>query len=303
MKGCEFRMALTVDNVALMYLAEQTSPEDYNVKNLHIEEKFGAVWATFEAILHSFDVLNRNRRMYDGDNVWTCIKTYDRIQDALRKHGWYGERDHPGQNFTNMALTAERVQKIEMGNRSHIIVNPYRKNNLLISQIETCAGTEVGQGMARDIIQGLIPSFSCRSIAQMKYVNGKPYVDVKRVITYDWVLYPSHKEAEMISKPEIHAGRSQKVLLESGNQVSTSFTEYSKDFYVPMNEFIDFKEFVMKSDDNLQLVTESYDYGIDDIKGFDPSNNNIILESEGNTIFVNTSRATKKKVEDFLSSF
>ena len=47
-------MALTVDNVALMYLAEQTSPEDYTVKNLHIEEKFGAVWATLKQFfIHS----------------------------------------------------------------------------------------------------------------------------------------------------------------------------------------------------------------------------------------------------------
>ena len=290
-----------MEDIALMYLAEQTSPDDYTLKNLSIVEKMGALWASFEAILHSFDVMNRNRRMYDGDNVWKCIVSNERIQDGIRKHGWFGEMDHPGQDYTNMALTAERVQKISMGNRSHIIINPYRKDNLLLSKIETCAGTEVGQGMARDIVQGLIPSFSCRSIAQMKYVNGKPYVEVKKIITYDWVLYPSHREAEMITKPTVHAGK-EKVLLESANTGST-FMEYSKDFYVPMSEFSDFKEFLMESDDNMKIVVESAGYEADDIKGFDPVTNNIIIESAGNVIFVNTNRKTKKKVEDFLLSF
>ena len=114
-----------MEDIALMYLAEQTSPDDYTLKNLSIVEKMGALWASFEAILHSFDVMNRNRRMYDGDNVWKCIVSNERIQDGIRKHGWFGEMDHPGQDYTNMALTAERVQKISMGNRSHIIINPY----------------------------------------------------------------------------------------------------------------------------------------------------------------------------------
>lgn len=291
-------------NLALMYLAEQTSPADYKLENMNFVEKIGAIFASFEACIHSFNVLNRNRRMYDGNNVFQMIKTNERIQDSIRKHGWYGERDHPGQDFTNMALTAERVQKIDMGNRSHIIVNPYIKGNCLYSNIETCAGTDAGIGMARDIVQGLIPSFSCRSIAVMQYKDNKPYVNVKKVITYDWVLYPSHKEAEMTSKPEISTGK-QKILLESasGDTIIPTFGNYSKDVCVPVSQFKDFKEEMLYSDYNLSVITESYDYSLDDIKGFDPITNRPIIECDGNTIFVNINRSTKKKVEDFLTSF
>ena len=288
--------------IALMYLAEQTSPEDYEVKNLKVNDS-NTFFVGFDACLHSFDVINRNRRMYDGDNVWQAILSSDRIQDALKKHGWYGEMDHPGQNFTKMQLTAERVRKIDMGNRSHIIIKPYRKGNLLIARIETCAGTECGRGMARDIIQGLIPSFSCRSIAVMKYRGGKPYVDVKQVITYDWVLYPSHREAEMISKPELTSGK-QTILLESADSmIQQSFTQYSKDFCVPFNEFVDFKDYITESDDNMKILVESAECTPEDIVGFDPGTNNLIVESRGNKLFVNTNMKTKKKVEDFLTSF
>lgn len=294
---------ISLDDIALVYLAEQTSPDDYKVQNLNIVEKLGAIWASFEAILHSFDILNRNRRMYDGKNVWYRIQSSDRIQDNLRKHGWFGEQDHPGQDYSNMALTAERVQKIHMPNRSHAIINPHLSKNLLVSTIET-AGTEAGLGMARELVRGLIPSFSCRSIAIMKERNGKPYVEVKKIITYDWVLYPSHREAEMITKPVFHNGN-QKVVLESASDVmgGSIFKEYSSDFCVPMNEFEDFKEFLRESDKNIQAVFEFCDDGITDITGFDPVTNNAIVESGRSKLVVNVNMETKKKVEDFLSSF
>lgn len=290
------------NEVALMYLAEQTSPEDYKLSEVKVIEKLGATWASFVSVMHSFDVMNRNRRMYDSENTWKALTTNERIQDALRKRGWYGEMDHPGQNFTNMALTAERVQKIDMGNRSHIILNPRIQGNLLIADIETCPGTEAGLGMARDIVRGLIPSFSCRSIATMKNKNGKPYVEIRKLITYDWVLYPSHREAEMITKPMVET---QKVTLESANGIlnNFSFFDFSKDFCVPMNEFADFKEFLSNFDQNVSFVMESGNLDFDNITGFDPMTKNVIIESTGNKIFVNTNIQTKKKVEDFLSSF
>lgn len=293
---------LNNDDIALMYLAEQTSPEDYKLSEVEITEKLGATWVSFVAILHSFDVMNRNRRIYDSDNTWNAIINNERIQDALRKRGWFGEMDHPGQDFTNMALTAERVQKIQMGNRSHAILNPRRQNNLLIANIETCPGTEAGLGMARDIVRGLVPSFSCRSIATMKNRNNKPYVDVRKLITYDWVLYPSHREAEMITKPMVNT---QKITLESvcEHLQQSSFFDYSKDFCVPINEFVDFKEFLCDMDKNVSFVIESGDMSLNNITGFDPATKNVIIESAGSKIFVNTSIQTKKKVEDFLTSF
>lgn len=289
--------------LALMYLAEQTSPDGYEIKNLDIKEKFGCIYARFLAVLHSFDVMNRNRRMYDGNNVWECIQTNERIQDGIRKKTWFGEEDHPGQDFINMQLTAERVQKIKMDNASHIIIKPYRDKNLLLSEIETYSGSNVGIGMCRAVVQGCIPSFSCRSIAFMQYKNGKPYVTVRKVITYDWVIYPSHREAEMIDKPTISTGARQ-ILLESASDPSNFETKkYSKDVCIPFNEFVDFRNYVSENDDNTYTILESAGYTVDDITGIDPVTNNLIIESDGNKLFVNTSINTKKRVEDFLSSF
>ena len=290
------------NTIGLMYLAEQTSPDDYKIKNLEIKQLMGAAYACFEAVLHSFDVLNRNRRMYDGDNVWNCITTSDRIQDSLSKRGWGGERDHPGQMTENAKLTAERVQRIEMGNTSHIIIAPRREGNLIVSPIETWTGTDVGIGMGRAVAQGLIPSFSCRSIACMKYRGSKPYVEVKKVITYDWVWYPSHKDAIMRGKASFQIGPNEKVLLEScydGIGIPTS----SQDMFVPITQFTDFKDLITELDPNMTLLTESGMYDSTDIKGFDPITKNIIVERTGEKLFVNTSVDTKRRIDDFLTSF
>lgn len=294
------------ENIALMYLSEQTSPSDASVKNLNIFDKIGSTYATFEACLHSFDVLNRNRRMYDGGNVWECIEKSDRIQDGLRKHCWGGECDHPGQDFENAKLTAERVQKILMPNISHLIIKPEMKGDRLVSIIETYSGTDVGMGMCRAMAQGLIPSFSCRSIATMKYKDGKPYVFVRKIVTYDWVLYPSHKEAEETGTAEFKQG-AQKFILESANsdknEFELPFSEYSKDIYIPMAEMADFDEFIKEYDENTHAIMESGMYDDAKVVGADPNTSNIILESGSNTIYVNTSISIKNAVRDFLTSF
>nr|DAF63238.1 MAG TPA: Prohead core protein serine protease [Myoviridae sp. ctXXl13] len=295
------------ENIALLYLAEQTSPENYEMKNLNIMESIGSFFVEFDAVLHSFDVLNINKRIYQLMNVRDCYNKSDEIQSYIRKNGWFGEMDHPGQDFENMQLTAQRVQKIHMPNRSHKIMNPIfnESTNLLTAKIQTASGTDAGIGMAREIVQGLIPSFSCRSVARMNVQNGKPIVSMRKLITYDWVLYPSHKEATMIGKPTLRVGQKEKLLLESANTmlgVEPIFKKRSKDVCIDMSQFSDFKEFISEFDSNTNVVLESVGCDYNDINTFD-TNGNIVINTEGNKIFVNTNMKTKKKIEDFLSSF
>ena len=57
----------------LVYIAEQTSPEE-NPVIAREEIKRDSVWfLRFRTILQSFNVLNRNKRMYDMNNVRNLI--------------------------------------------------------------------------------------------------------------------------------------------------------------------------------------------------------------------------------------
>ena len=189
-------------DIGYMYIAEESSVYGGSpVKNIDVVDKNGVFFVSFDSVLHTFDEINRNQRQYKADNIRECLLT-EKIQSLLADNAFYGERDHPTQETENGKLTPERIQAIWMPNRSHLIKRPRIIGDELQAHIETCAGTDVGVGFAKDIIQGLKPAFSCRAIASMKLINGKPTVIVRRLITYDWVLYPSHKRAHMISSPK-----------------------------------------------------------------------------------------------------
>lgn len=279
---------------ALMYISEQTTPDENIVTDVNVYDKHGVFFVEFDSILHSFDVINRNARAYISSNIEECLQT-ERIQSMLKDNAWYGEQDHPLQMTVNGKLTPERLKRIYMPNRSHKIMRPSFKNNMLYAHIQTASGTEAGEGFAKEIIQGLIPAFSCRAIAVLKYLNGVPTVMVRQVITYDWVLYPSHKEAHATSEAKGTVKKIQTVT----ESVKERFKTFSEDVMVPLKDLLG----NVGKDPSLQVVMESFDLTEDEIVGFTPRRDRAILQSGDNRIFVKVDPKTVNEVEDFYRSF
>ena len=284
------------DNMGYMYIAEESSVYGGSpVKNIDVINKNGVFFVTFDSVLHTFDEINRNQRQYKADNIRECLLT-EKIQSLLADNAFYGERDHPTQETENGKLTPERIQAIWMPNRSHIIKRPKIIGDELQAHIETCAGTDVGVGFAKDIIQGLKPAFSCRAIASMKLINGKPTVIVRRLITYDWVLYPSHKRAHMISSPK-GVMKSIKAFTESAMD---TVKDVVGDVLIPLQEIL---ESVGKTDVNTQMIMESFELTPESLCGFDETHTHAIIKDNDNTIYAKISPQTKRKVDDFFSKF
>lgn len=278
------------DPIQYVFLAEQTSP-DYQIKNVNQVEDKGLFYVVFDAVLHSFDVINRNRRIYTAKNVWECILA-EKIQSFLSHDSWFGEADHPYEEYANTKLSATRMQTIEMGRISHKITKPNIKGNLLFARIETDSGSKFGVMMAKRILQGMIPCFSCRSIAFLTKQNGKPIVVVKKIITYDWVLYPSHKEAEKTGQKEI-------LIRESADD---EIIQESKDIMIPITQLEEFTNEAFSKDETAKLITE----------WFDDSNFTIQLTKNGkafhcfdekHSLCFGFNESTKRRVDDFFSSF
>lgn len=282
-------------NLGMVYLAEQTSPDQNVVKNMDVVDKNGILYVDFETCLHSFDVMNRNSRMYKGKNIDKCLQT-ERIQHYLSHGGWFGEENHPIPKYKDRPLSSERIQDIDMDNTSHKMLNPHIENNLLISRVQSDSGTKAGMNLARKMIQGFIPGFSCRAIASMNLENGKPVVDVRKIITYDWVLYQSHREAEQIT------GTATKFVNKIANTVR-EFTEKAEnvasDVMVPLKEIL---EYAGKRDVNAQIIMESFDLNDDNLVGFSKNNKHIIMKDNDNTIYCNMTPETRNKVNDCLRS-
>lgn len=281
-------------DLGFLYIAEQTSPEQNEVKNFDVTNKDGVFFVDFESCIHSFDVMNRNIRMYDGDNVTECLNT-ERMNHYFSHGGLFGEQNHPIPIYKDRPLSPERIQDIDMSNTSHKIFRPRRQGNLLIARIQSDAGTAAGMNLAKKMVQGFIPGFSCRAIASMSMKNGKPVVDVRKIITYDWVLFQSHREAEQIqSVPN-------KFVHKVANAVNEYVTEEtgSEDVSVPVSQILEYAGY---KDVNAQVVMEAFELDKTSLIGFSKDNKQIIMKDSDNTIYCNMLPETRNKVNDYLRS-
>jgi len=280
----------------LVFVNETSNLDSREITGIDVHDKHGVFYVSFDTILHSFNVMNRNGRKYLADNVWKCITGSEKLQSLMNDKGWFGEMNHPTQYYVDKKLTPERLQDIDMANRSHKIMNPQVTGNLLKAHIQTSSGTDAGVGFAKEIIQGLHPAFSCRAVAVMEMMNGEPTVIVRRLITYDWVLYPSHKEAHAITDPKLKA-KIIPVITESGTDEKS---DYYSDFIMPLKDILVEST---ETDDNLSLIMESFHLGYDDIVGVDKSHNHVIVKDNDNVIYADINPKTKHRLNDFFSSF
>ena len=289
-------MKLNNDIMGMVFIEEVTTPEQNMLKHFDVVDKNGILYVDFESCLHSFDVLNRNSRMYEASNIEECLKT-ERIQSYLAHGGWFGEMNHPLPKYKDKPLSPERIQDIDMDNTSHKMLNPRVEGNLLISRIQTDAGTDAGMNLARKMIQGFIPAFSCRAIATLVMKGGKPVVVVRKIITYDWVLFQSHREAEQTSKPAKFVSK----VANTVNEVTEKVTDaVNNNIVIPLKEIL---ENVGRTDVNAQIIMESFELDTNDLVGFRKDNKHMIMRDNNNMIYCDIDAKSRSKVNDFFRSF
>jgi hypothetical protein len=177
-------MFLLMNNdTPLGYVYISESFGDSSIRNVDTCKRNDLFFVTFDTNLQDFDVENRNHRYYDMDNIRECIQS-DKIQSMLRCGGWFGEFDHPAPEKAGEKLSPERIQNVPPEKRAFKIMSPRFTGNVLQAKIQSAQG-EVGESFGKEVLAGWQAQFSCRAIANMISKNGKPYVMVKRLITYD----------------------------------------------------------------------------------------------------------------------
>ena len=280
------------------YFAERTSPQDNKIEPV-VKKQGDIWWVEFDTCLHEFDVLGVNKRAYKGSNIWFHITHNEKLKSKIRRNDWFGEMDHPWVHFKNQELSPKRILSVYRPNRSHKILNPTMEGEKrLYGHIQTCCGTEAGRGFANDLIQGLIPTFSCRSTGGIQLINGKPYVIITVLVTYDWVDYPSFEAAEMTSNGI--TGRTRSITLtESGDDDIVSSNHICME--IPYEEL---GNDVMELDDNVKAYMESVDLDKDSFLGFNETGSHIALRvGERSTLYAGISSNTVDRVKDFYRSF
>ena len=290
-------MSLIDENpLGYMYISESFGGDNV-VKNLDsnsCKKHPDLFYVTFDTNLQDFDVKNRNQRYYDASNIMECIQS-EKIQSQLRTGGWFGEFDHPAPEKAGEKLSPERIQNVPPKYRAFKIMDPKLVGNVLTAKIQSAQG-EIGEGFGKEVLAGWIPQFSARAIATMVSKNGKPYVMVRKLITYDAPWYPSHKIAHATSDPKVVT----KSFTESVNDCIETAKEKINGVMIPLKEIL---QDIGKTDITTGLILESFDLSIDNLCGFNETKDKIIIRDEGNMIYANISPESVKRVNDFFTSF
>lgn len=192
---------------------EATTPGDAKAENVQEIKENGLNYLRFSATLQDFRGYNRNRRLWTAQIIKAMSEAKE-VKELISRGSFVGEQGHPVPSTGK--VTVERILNIDPNRTSHRIVKLYwpKPDELhgIVETLDEGPGTP-GVKMMRNILQGIQPAFSLRSLVpQRKNADGS--IDVLgpgRMICYDRVYLPSHEGAYMdvdvpvkniVTKPE-----------------------------------------------------------------------------------------------------
>lgn len=255
-------------------LLENDEPQQ-KISNMEIVDKPHLFFVRFDTVLQSLDVRNRNMRIYKKTAVEAGLKAPE-ISELIDKGKWLGEAGHP------ITKDIQRIATVDPKYTSHRIIKWWLDGNLVKATVETLDDGLYGTKLTKGIIQGITPSFSLRALAMLEknkttsYVNKPP-----RIITYDEVVLPSHKEAYAEDKSYKNVAKV------TNGAIAIEAT--------------DLKNYLVNKSDNLKIVCESFDIDPNSISVVNP--NQISVKKKGMTCVFALENKLAYQIADMWSNF
>jgi hypothetical protein len=140
--------------MGLVYIAESFSDTPTSIANLNSVKDRAAdlFYITFDTNLQDFDVMNRNKRMYDLSNMKEAFQS-EKIQSQLATGGWFGEWDHPTPEYAGEKLSPERISNVPPLKRCFKIMRPRFTGNIVSATIQS-ATNDIGESFAKETLAG-----------------------------------------------------------------------------------------------------------------------------------------------------
>jgi Prohead core protein serine protease len=212
-----------------------------------------------EAIMQEAEAGNRNRREYAFDALDGAVRS-PQIQEKLKRKSLFGEAGHP------LSDKIERQTYIDQTRMSHVIKNLWWESNILKGTVASTL-TSCGRDFEGLIRQGTEVAFSMRGLGGVtRKKDGLTRVEKPlHIITWDWVIFPSHSNAYQTSiiKESLDNPMSGKILTEG--------------LMLPM-EMTDILSFIKEESENIKLSVDHL--------GLDPSTAH--LSEDFKTVSYNT---------------
>ena len=249
------------------YIICETASVEY--PRSRIVSKDGADRPIIEANLQDMNVTNRNNRYYSSDELVPQLRD-PRIVELLETGNFHGEAGHP------QSKDISRQQIIDINNMSHKFLKIWTEGNDILAHIRA-ADSNKGDEFNRYILGGAKPSFSLRALGSV--INTRNGAEVKniRIITWDWVIYPSHKSAYMRDFVNI----TESGIITEGNNLLLS--ESDKGIMEPL--YADqVRNYIKEESMNIRSVMNTFNIIAESIE-YNPKNNKVTMTGIGGEHF------------------
>jgi hypothetical protein len=244
-----------------------------------------------EGTLQDMDVENRNRRIYAKEDLTPEING-PRMTELIKAKQFCGEYGHPlsddlvRQQTIDPKLVCVRFEKV------------WTEGNLVKARFRG-TNNNYGSYFDQDLRDSCKPAFSLRALGAIENINGKAYVKGIKIITWDSVIYPSHKVAY------------------TSNIVTESALDgtplYENQIIVPENDpgtIITLRESdartvisrLQRESANLDKIVETFD-GIYDKISLIGENSVMLTNRMGGKIQVNLENHVQNLIMDYVSKF
>lgn len=273
-----------LETIAMLVM--ESVGEPMKVTNLERVKENGLFYLRFNTVLQSLNTLNRNRRIYTNGCIEPALQA-PHIQELKMKKTWFGEAGHP------MSENTSRILTIDPKLVSHKIVDTVVRGDIVSGTIETLDDDAYGTQMTKLILQGMEPAFSLRAMASLVKKNDGTSLANSRahIVTYDWVVLPSHREAYRDASSPIQ--KVTKNIMNDGNCVTESAIVLTESAI---------RDFIAMESVNVSLVSNFYEVAKESME-LTKDLNHVILREGSNTFMVKVEDKIKHEVKNFMANF
>ena len=142
---------------------------------------------TAKGIVQTGNQTNRNGRLYTTQDLVKEINA-PRQQELIRTGNMLGEAGHPITTDLLRQQTIDPkcvcVRYLEFWNEGDDIFSKFKGTN-----------NDLGNAFDMDLREGILPAFSYRALGTIEETSRGAVVTNLKMITYDYVIYPSHPTA------------------------------------------------------------------------------------------------------------
>jgi hypothetical protein len=256
---------------------------------------------TIEARLQRANRRNRNGRFYDEKDLFSAVMV-KRTKELIESGNFYGEAGHP------LETDLMRQQTIEPKFRAHKMTKLWTEGEYVMCHTRG-AHNDLGNGFDKEVREGMKPSFSLRALGMINETSRGTEVKNLKLITYDWVIYPSHEEAYMTKIiTEAATGDSKNVV--NAHKKICSETGMNNEFVVKnvreaakispiTNPAI--QDFIKTESANIGSILNTFDVLCESVNVIDNGRRVTMVGKNGDTFVISLENYIAKEIMDYCS--